>query len=391
MSDIRQITKAKKARRMMKAAMMLAMVVSMTSLMQYPAMATVDASPQEETPMKRNARTVLYVMDQAQLNFRDADASAIDQLNVSFALIENGKADISHWKGTKKVQSFLKKHPHIDGVLAVGGWGADGFSDAVQTDEGRKLLADSLLETMDALGFVGLDIDWEYPGVSGNGITSREEDVENYYALLELLRNGLDVRETLHGRQYILSAAIGAGESALAALDPARLDKYLDQAVVMAYDLVGFDRMTGHHAGLYPGQNRVSSGDWAVQQLVQGGFPAGKVLLGVPAYGRVWRQVAGGGTGLGKRAGTSGNRTISFDEVLRLEDAGYQPYYDDIAQAAWWFDGDTFVSAESSASIQAKGDYIRQNELLGAAVWQYAQDASGAMLSMLEAALRPTQ
>lgn len=389
MSDIRQITKAKKARRMMKAAMMLAIIVSMTSLMQFPAMATVDASPQEETLMKRNARTVLYVMDSAQLNFRDADASAIDQLNVSFALIENGKADISHWKGTKKVQAFLEKHPHIDGVLAVGGWGADGFSDAVQTDEGRKLLADSLLETMDALGFVGLDIDWEYPGVSGNGITSREEDVENYYALLELLRNGLDVRETLHGRQYILSAAVGAGENALKALDPVRLDKYLDQAVVMAYDLVGFDRMTGHHAGLYPGQNRVPSGDWAVQQLVQGGFPAKKVLLGVPAYGRVWRQVAGGGTGFAKRAGTSGNRTITFDEVLRLEEQGYQPYYDDVAQAAWWFNGDTFVSAESSASIQAKGDYIRQNELLGVAVWQYAQDESGAMLAMLEAALRP--
>ncbi len=338
--------------------------------------------------MKRKGRTVMYIMDEPNPILRDGDAHALDQLNYSFALIKDGKADGSHWLGLKKVSAFLKKHPHIDGVLSIGGWGAEGFSDACLTEEGRKTLADSLLTLMDESGFVGIDVDWEYPGVSGTGIVSRAEDVENWYAFLALLREGLDAREAQYGRPYILSVALGAGDEQLAAIDPARLASLLDQAVLMTYDLCGFERTTGHHAGLYPNENRAGSGAKAVRTLIEGGFPAEKILLGLPAYGRVWRQVSGGSDGLNQRAATSGNKTISFDEVLRLEDQGYTRRYDEKAQAAWWFDGSTFVSAEDDRSIAFKGQYILEKGLLGAAVWQYTQDASGAMLTMLDAALR---
>lgn len=336
----------------------------------------------------RKGRTVMYIMDSHNMQLRDEDAHALDQLNYSFALIKDGRADGSHWMGLKQVQSFLKKHPHIDGVVSIGGWGADGFSDACLTEEGRNILADSLLKLMDDCGFVGIDVDWEYPGVPGTGIVSREEDVENWYAFLTILREGLDEREVLHGREYHLSVALGAGDSQLAVLDAARLAPLLDQAVVMAYDLSGFDRITGHHAGLYPNENRPMSGAKAVRTLVDGGFPADKILLGMPAYGRVWRQVSGGGDGLDQRANTSGNKTISFDEILRLEKQGYTRYYDEKAQAAWWFDGTTFVSGEDDHSIAYKGQWIVENDLQGAAVWQYTQDQSGAMLVMLDAALR---
>ncbi len=336
----------------------------------------------------RKGRTVMYLMDDADLTLRDADAAALDQLNYSFALLKNGRADGSHWLSQKKVTSFLRRHPQIDGVLSVGGWGAEGFSDACLTEEGRIALADSILTLMDECGFVGVDIDWEYPGVSGTGIVSREEDVENWYALLALLREGLDQREQLHGREYILSVALGAGESQLAVLDAARLGGVVDQAVLMAYDLCGFERQTGHHAGLYPNENRPGSGAYAVNKLLEGGFPAEKLLLGLPAYGRVWRQVSGGGDGLDQRANTSGNKTISFDEVLRLEEQGYTRRYDEKAQAAWWFNGTNFVSAEDDHSIAYKCGWLLEKGLLGAAVWQYGQDESGAMLAMMDAALR---
>ena len=190
---------------------------------------------EEETPVReKNSRTVMYLMDEAKPELRHEDAHMLDQLNYSFALIRDGRADGSHWQGIRSVTSYLKKHPYIDGVLAVGGWGADGFSDACLTEAGRKQLADSILTLMDEHGFVGVDIDWEYPGVSGTGIVSRPEDVENWYALLELLREGLDEREALHGREYILSVALGAGEPHLNAIDPARLNGLVDQAVVMA-------------------------------------------------------------------------------------------------------------------------------------------------------------
>ena len=360
-------------------------VVSVTS----GAYNTQAAKAEEEAPMDtRKGRTVMYIMDSHDLKLRDEDAHALDQMNYSFALIRDGKADGSHWRELKKVQAFLKRNPHVDGVLSIGGWGADGFSDACLTEEGRITLANSLLRLMDDCGFVGIDVDWEYPGVPGTGIVSREEDVENWYALLALLRDGLDHREALHGREYHLSVALGAGDNQLAVLDPARLGKLIDQAVVMAYDMAGFDRITGHHSGLYPDEDRPMSGARAVKTLVNGGLPAEKILLGMPAYGRVWRQVAGGGDGLGQRANTSGNKTISFDELLRLEEQGYTRYFDDQAKVPWWFDGSSFVSGDDDRSIAYKGKWVVENGLQGIAVWQYTQDAEGAMMTMLDAALR---
>ena len=108
---------------------------------------------------------------------------------------------------------------------------------------------------MDENGFRGVDIDWEYPGTSAGGIKSRAEDVKNWYALLTLLRDGLDKRTAETGQKYTLSVAVGAGDSLLKPIDPARLNALADQVVVMAYDLCGFDRETGHHAALYPDDN----------------------------------------------------------------------------------------------------------------------------------------
>lgn len=383
-------TKEKKKRKgTLRTVLLLTLLTTVSGMFVGSYAGHMPAAADEVQEMKTNklGRTVMYVMDSADMKLRDEDADRLDQLNVSFALIRNGEADVSHWRGQKKVAAFLKKHPHVDGVLSVGGWGADGFSDACQTEDGRRKLARSILSIMDEYGFTGVDIDWEYPGVSGTGIVSRDGDVENWYSLLTELRAGLDERERLHGREYILSVALGAGDAHLNAIDPSRLNGVLDQAVIMAYDLCGFDRMTGHHAGLYPDTVKSGTGAHAVQKLVEGGLSADKILLGMPAYGRVWRQVSGGGDGLHQRAATSGNKTITFDEVLKLEDQGYTKYYDDEAQAAYWFDGSTFVSAEDARSIAFKCDWLIEKGLQGTAVWQYTQDASGKMLDMLSEAL----
>ena len=334
----------------------------------------------------RDGRVVLYVMDQPDLGLTDDMAPHIDQINYAFALLEDGEATGSHWQGIRQMEGYLNRHGHIDGVLSVGGWGAEGFSDACATAEGRERLADSILRLMDRYGFTGVDIDWEYPGSSAAGIKSHEEDVDNWYALLALLRQGLDQRQTERGRDYLLSVALGAGAEQLAMVDGERLSDLVDQAVVMAYDLQGFDRITGHHAGLYPAGDTPNSGAFAVNALTDSGLFAGKILLGVPAYGRVWRQVSGG-DGLHQRAATAGNRTLRYDEVQQLEGQGYTRHYDEEAQATWWSDGSSFVSGEDEESLMAKAQWIRENGLLGAAVWAQHQDPEGALLAALSGAL----
>lgn len=373
------------SRWMMGAAMMtMACVTALTGLCPGPVMAAEMISP----GTGRHGRVVMYAYDDGNLNLQDGKAQLIDQLNYSFALIENGEATGKHWSSIRAVEQFLQRNPHIDGVLSVGGWGAGGFSEACATAEGREKLANSILNLMDKHGFVGVDIDWEYPGSSAAGIASSPEDVKNWYALLSLLRVGLDERQAQQGRDYLLSVALGCGEEQLLAVDGARLNALVDQAVLMTYDLSGFDKTTGHHAGLYPGQDRPNSGAHAVRILSDSGLNEGKMLLGLPAYARMWRQVSGGGTGLGQRAATSGNKSIPFDQVLTLEEQGYTAYYDEEACAAYWFDGENFISGESQRSITEKAAWLREQGLLGCAVWSWNSDLDSAMAAMIDTAMR---
>lgn len=383
-------TKEKKARKRLGRWMMGAVVMTMASITALSALCPgqVMAAEMVSPGTGRHGRVVMYAYDDGGLNLTEDRAQLIDQVNYSFALIENGEATGKHWSSIKTVGKFLQRYPHIDGVMSVGGWGADGFSDACATAEGREKLAGSILRLMDSHGFVGVDIDWEYPGSSAAGIASRPEDEENWYALLALLRAGLDERQAQHGRDYLLSVAIGCGEEQLKAVNGARLNALVDQAVLMTYDLSGFDKTTGHHAGLYPGQNRPNSGARAVRVLSDSGLNESKMLLGLPAYARVWRQVAGGGTGLGQRAATSGNKSIPFDQVLTLENQGYTAYYDEEACAAYWFNGENFVSGESVKSIEAKIAWLREQGLLGCAVWSLNSDPDSSMTAMIDKAMR---
>lgn len=376
-------TKEKSARKRLGRWMMGAFVMTMAGVTAlstlYPG--AVSAEMTAQLP-RRQSRVVMYAYDDG-LALDSSKAHLVDQLNYSFALIENGQATGKHWNSIQQVERFLQRNPHVDGVLSVGGWGAEGFSDACATAEGREKLADSILQLMDAHGFVGVDIDWEYPGSSAAGIVSRPEDEENWYDLLALLRAGLDQRQAEQGRDYLLSVAIGCGEEQLQAVDGARLNALVDQAVLMTYDLSGFDKITGHHAGLYPGEDRPNSGAHAVQLLSGSGLNEGKMLLGLPAYGRMWRQVTGGGTGLHQRAATSGNKFVSFPELLALETQGYTAHYDEEACAAYWFNGENFVSGENGRSIAEKLAWLREQGLLGCAIWSWNNDPDSAMLALV--------
>lgn len=364
---------------------LLAVMVCITALPLLP----VDAAESATALPLHSGRIVQYVQDSATFPLSDDQAEHIDQINYAFALIRNGEASTDHMTGLSKLEAYIKRHPHITPVLSVGGWGADGFSQACATEEGRIRLADSLLAVMDKHGFAGFDIDWEYPGMTTGGIAASENDTGNWYALLDLLREGLDEREAATGRKYILSVALGAGEDHILSVDAARLSALVDQAVVMAYDLRGFDRMTGHHAGLYPEGEMLLSAAWAVNAWIDGGFAAEKLLLGIPQYGRMWRQVTGG-DGLHQRAGTSGNKVVTQPDLAQhLAGSEYTRHYDESACAPYLYNGDSFISYDDAASVQAKAEYLQANGLLGAALWEAGHDPEGILLAALHDALTP--
>lgn len=324
-----------------------------------------------------------YVMDEPDLELRHEDARYLAQLNYAFARVENGSVTGSHWQGIKIFERYIDRHPHILPILAVGGWGADGFSQAAATEEGRKKLARSAVELMQAHGFRGIDIDWEYPGLTTAGIAASEKDGENFLLLLEELRNALDALEAADGVERYLSIAVGASPETTKAIDLKAAAALVDQVNLMSYDLRGFDKTTGHHANLYAyGENDQLSGEKAVEHLIQQDVPREKIMLGAAAYGRCWRQVQGG-DGLNRRAGTSGNRIYTYEQIKNIQ-TDYDSFWDEEAQAPYLFDGSRFISYEDPRSVESKGAFVSERGLMGLVLWEYGKDDGDLVKALYE-------
>ena len=150
-----------------------------------------------------------YVYDRGGLVFRDEDARYMTQMNYSFALLEDQKVSGSHWQSIGAFKKYIKHHPHILPGRAVGGWGADGVSQAAATETGRAAFVESAVALMQEHGFLGIDIDWEYPGSSVAGIKSSKDDPENLLLLLKALRTALDDLTRGDGVKRLLSIAVG--------------------------------------------------------------------------------------------------------------------------------------------------------------------------------------
>ena len=138
-------------------------------------------------------KRIIGYVNTADLNhMREEDVRALTVINIAFGLIRDGEVVWDAKDARDGIVSIRKSNPELKIVLSVGGWGADGFSQAARTKEGRERFAASALVIVKEYGLDGIDIDWEYPGTSLAGIASDRSDKENYTLLLAELRKTLD-------------------------------------------------------------------------------------------------------------------------------------------------------------------------------------------------------
>lgn len=280
-------------------------------------------------------------------------------------------------------------NPNLKILISVGGWSYSGkFSDAVLTDASRTAFADSVVEFIKKYKLDGVDIDWEYP-VSGGMASNvrRPEDKQNFTLLLAKLREKLNQQVKLDGRHYWLTVAGSAGSYYAKNTELSKIHQYLDYAVVMTYDIIGtWDAYTGFNAPLYPADGPTSLYRWsvssAIDMYISAGFPAAKLVMGIPFYGHVFRGVNSANNGL-YQTFTSGT-TASYDSIVSLyaSNPAYSVYNSD-AVAPWLFNGDTFVSYDNEDSISKKAEYVKLRKLAGVGIWELSQNKNGTLLNVL--------
>lgn len=329
-------------------------------------------------------------------------AEKLTAINFAFAHIgSDGRAGLDQAgsaEALSRLHALRMRNPRLKILVSIGGWGADGFSDAASTDATRATFAQSVDELIVKHGLDGIDLDWEYPGLPGPGIRHRDEDRPNFTLLLRTLREHLDALGAKRSRRadspYLLTAALADGEfTKFIELD--RIHPYLDWIDLMTYDFHNsLTPTTGHHAALRRSQTSAASErsiDRAVTQYLSAGVPARKLVVGVPFYGRAFADVKAGRKGLDQPYGHyEGDHPWPQLVADFIDRNGYARHWDAAAQVPYLWNAQTrvFVSYDDPQSLKLKAEFVKARGLGGMMYWEQSQDPRGELVGVLAATLR---
>ena len=296
--------------------------------------------------------------------------------HVRFVDKDNGVGIEIDAKTVPLVQKFVAykaQYPELKVKLQMGGWGknADGWSQMARDPQKRKAFVDECVAICGQYGIDGFDIDWEYPtyaakdGDHVNGASPA--DWENFVTLFKELREAMPDK--------ILSyAASDSGKYT----DNYGVLPYIDYINVMTYDE---GNPPYHNAPLYRSSitgSRCASE--AIDDIFHGqqGIPYQMMNFGLAFYGH----------GDGYKLKT-GNRYPSSVDYSKLDDIffrgtcdGYDVkgvnyrIWDDVAKVPYLADalGKMYASYEDIESINAKVEYLKSRNMLGAMIWEYRHD-----------------
>ena len=296
--------------------------------------------------------------------------------HVRFVDKDNGVGIEIDSKTVPLVQKFVAykaQYPELKVKLQMGGWGknADGWSQMARDPQKRKAFVDECVAICRQYGIDGYDIDWEYPtyaakdGDHVNGASPA--DWENFVTLFKELREAMPDK--------ILSyAASDSGKYT----DNYGVLPYVDYINVMTYDE---GNPPYHNAPLY--RSSITGSRCcaeAIDDIFHGQqkIPYQMMNFGLAFYGH----------GDGYKLKT-GNRYPASVDYSKLDDIffkgtcdGYDVkgvnyrIWDDVAKVPYLADalGKMYASYEDIESINAKVEFLKARNMLGAMIWEYRHD-----------------
>jgi chitinase len=293
-----------------------------------------------------------------------------------------GLIELAHSKGVKVMAS-------------IGGWSMCKHYPEVAADPAKRANFVANCKDLIAMGFDGIDFDWEYPNDPGMNIEHYSTaDYNNFATLAEEVRTAI-------GSSKLITACFSAVPSKLSGFNWPRLNNVLNYIDMMTYDYNGgWSNKAGHNAPLYdyPGMEYQGfSLNGTVQGLKSLGVNLSKVTLGAPFYGRgvVCSSTAALNGATTKRAETvqpdgpiqtcadftnwakdlwDGTPPYSYILQATGSGSGWTEYWDDNAKVPYKVKGNYFLSYDNEQSIGLKAQFIKDQGLAGVIVWQVFGD-----------------
>ncbi|MGL6104759.1 peroxiredoxin [Romboutsia sp.] len=309
------------------------------------------------------------VMEYVLGNPKNLDPQLLDAIIYAFVEINpDGTLLVPSPKYLKQMVNLKAEKPDLKVIAAIGGWGADGFSDAALTPASRYNFARQVNKLINQYKLDGVDIDWEYPGTSAAGIKYRPEDKENFTLLLTA------IRDVIGDDKWLSVAAVGDEFSINRSFEIDKIAPLINYFNLMSYDFTaGETGKTGekHQANLYESDLALpgySVNKW-IKNLEEAGMPPEKILLGVPFYGRLGAKI-----------------TRSYDELRKeyINKDGYKFNFDKDAQAVYLTkDGQFVMSYDDPLTIFIKSQYVLKNCLGGIFSWTSTYDQANILANAM--------
>ncbi|ROM92650.1 hypothetical protein BK658_21965 [Pseudomonas brassicacearum] len=301
---------------------------------------------------------------------------------------------------------IYQSNPDLELSLSLGGWSMSHAFYAVARERDpakRKIFIDSIATIFTTFPmFKSIDIDWEYPAVSGNepgagdtwlGNPYDDDDAAYFAILIGELKARLPAVK-------ISIASIAAPAKLAKSNIPALIEAGLDGVNVMGYDFFGTPWATKlqHHCNLYrsdPDDINENSVDAAVQYLLGLGVPSKMIYVGYANYSRNAQQAEL--TSVSPLVGTYSQRAganttpgcfeagvTELPGVLKhyLDLEARQPlnrfilYTDKKANADFLYNPTTkvFMSLDTPRTVKLKGEYVVEHNLGGLFSWMIDHD-----------------
>lgn len=324
------------------------------------------------------------------INTSTIDVSKLTHINYAFVDVKNNRAWLTNEStdttNFRTLNLLKQQNPALKILISIGGWSwSKHFSDAVLTDSSRKTFAFSSVDIIRKYKLDGVDIDWEYPGMRGDGNVFRPEDKQNYTLMFQAIREELTKLQQETGQYYLLTTATGGFPDYLTHTEMDKAQQYLDYINLMTYDYSW--GQAGHHTNLFPSADydKENSAHKAVTTYMAAGVPAHKLVVGLAFYGR------GGVTGTTDQHGLhqkivsnfhiGGGYTYIKDSLVNQK--GFKSYWDKKAKAPYLFNATDkkFISYDNERSVKYKCQYVKKHELGGVMFWEYSSDPKTYLLT----------
>lgn len=312
-----------------------------------------------------------YAGDEKSIDEFNLDG--VDQIIYSFLHLKGNKLAIDNKTDSLTLINVVNqknKYPKLKVLVSLGGWGGcETCSDVFSSKEARMEFAISTADIIESFNADGIDLDWEYPGISGfPGHSYKPEDRENFTDLLVQLRRYMK-------KEDILSFAAGASNRFFKnSIEWDKVMPLVNNVNLMTYDFYGSgSTKTGHHTALSSSEFQDRSAKSSIEALINLGVNPKQIFIGGAFYIKTFKNVENINNGLNQN--TEWNKSynqINFEDVR----SNFSFYWDSLANSPYAYDSinKIFATFDDHKSIKLKSKYALEKKLGGIMFWQLMND-----------------